>query len=63
MGYDNLEIAGFLGLTTIHQPLFESGMQGARLLLDQMNGKERSPVREVIEIELIERSTSGPPPA
>ena len=63
VGYDDLEIAGFLGLTTIHQPLFESGMQGARLLLDQMNGKQRSPVREVIEIELIGRSTSGPPPA
>lgn len=63
VGYDDLEIAGFLGLTTIHQPLFESGMQGARRLLDQIRGDTHGPLRQVLEVELIPRSTTGPPPA
>lgn len=63
VGYDDLEIAGFLGLTTIHQPLFASGMQGARRLLGQIGDNTRSPIREVLEVELIRRSTTGPPPA
>lgn len=62
VGYDDLEIAGYLGLTTIHQPLFASGMQGARRLLDQIHDELRTPIREVLEVQLIERSTTGPPP-
>ena len=63
IGYDDLDIAGYLGLTTIRQPLFESGVSGARLLLGQLSTGNRQPVREVLGIELIARSTTGPPPA
>lgn len=63
VGYDDLEIAGYLGLTTIHQPLFESGVSGVRLLLDQMAHGSRRPVRETLDVEVIARSTTGPPPA
>lgn len=62
VGYDDLEIAGFLGLTTVHQPLFESGMQGARLLLDRIGRVDRRPIREALGVELVQRSTTGPPP-
>ncbi|CAN5759589.1 LacI family DNA-binding transcriptional regulator [soil metagenome] len=62
VGYDDLEMAAYLGLTTVRQPLFESGMQGARLLVEQLNGGSRSPRRELVRIEVVERSTSGPPP-
>jgi LacI family transcriptional regulator len=63
VGYDDLEIASYLGLTTVRQPLFESGMQGASLLVEQLNGGSRSPRQEVLKLEVVERSTSGPPPA
>lgn len=63
VGYDDLDIAGFLGLTTIRQPLFESGVEGVRLLLDQIASGARRPVREVLEVDLVARSTTAPPPS
>jgi DNA-binding LacI/PurR family transcriptional regulator len=62
IGYDDLEIAGYLGLTTIRQPLFESGVQGVRMLVARMATPPARPTREVLEVELVRRSTTGPPP-
>jgi DNA-binding LacI/PurR family transcriptional regulator len=61
MGYDDIEIAGDLGLSTIHQPLYESGRRGIALLLDAMNGGEGRPIREQLQVELVVRATTGPP--
>lgn len=63
VGYDDLEFAGYLGLTTVHQPLFESGMQGARLLQQQIAGGNGRPTREALDVSLVRRSTTGPAPA
>ena len=63
VGYDDLEIASYLGLTTIRQPLFESGMQGARLLVEELAGASRGPRRELLGIEIVQRATSAPPAA
>lgn len=62
IGYDDLDIAGYLGLTTIRQPLFESGVLGVRILLDQISSGDRRPIRKVIGVEVVARSTTGPPP-
>lgn len=62
VGYDDLEIAGYLGLTTIRQPLFESGVRGVRMLEQRMADGRGAPIREVLAVELIRRSTTGPPP-
>lgn len=62
IGYDDIEIAGDLGLTTIRQPLFESGRRGVALLLAAMSGAEGRPVREQLPVELVVRATTGPPP-
>ena len=40
VGYDDLEIAAYLDLTTVHQPLFESGYRAASLLLACLEGQE-----------------------
>ena len=61
VGYDDLEIAGYLGLTTIRQPLFESGVRGVRMLEQRMADASGAPLREVLAVELIERTTTGPP--
>ena len=37
IGFDDIEAARVAGLTTVHQPLFESGVVGASLLLEQLN--------------------------
>jgi LacI family transcriptional regulator len=63
VGYDDIEIAGDLGLTTIRQPLFESGRRGVRLLLEAMGGAEGRAVRELLPVNLVVRATTGPPPS
>ncbi len=63
VGYDDLEIAGYLGLTTIRQPLFDSGVRGVRMLEQRMGDGPGAPRREVLEVELVRRATTGPPPS
>jgi LacI family transcriptional regulator len=66
VGFDDIEISAYAGLTTVRQPLFDSGHIGARLLLDALRdngaaGGTGTVVRE-LPLELVERSTTGPPP-
>ncbi|HET6967916.1 MAG TPA: LacI family DNA-binding transcriptional regulator [Ornithinibacter sp.] len=63
IGYDDVEVSGYAGLTTVHQPLFESGKLAATLLLDAVDA-ERPPEATIHQLptELVERSTTAPPP-
>ena len=63
IGFDDIEVAGYVGLTTVRQPLVESGRRGARLLLEVLSGRPMSPLRELLPLELVVRSTTGPAPA
>jgi DNA-binding LacI/PurR family transcriptional regulator len=40
IGFDDIELAAAIGLTTVRQPLRESGRIGARLLLDALDGDD-----------------------
>ena len=60
-GYDDLELADPLGLTTIHQPLCESGVRAVQRLLRRVDGGPQEPLREVQDISLVVRRTSAPP--
>ncbi len=62
VGYDDLEIATYLNLTTVHQPLFESGCEGAALLLAMLAGQE-VPLSKQLPLTLRVRGTTAPPPA
>lgn len=59
IGFDDIELAGYIGLTTVHQPLFESGQVGARLLLDAVTGQVPAPVEHLLPISLVERTTTA----
>jgi DNA-binding LacI/PurR family transcriptional regulator len=61
IGYDDLEIAEHLGLTTIRQPLYESGTRGARMLLDLMDADTRIAQHVELPIELIARGSTARP--
>jgi DNA-binding LacI/PurR family transcriptional regulator len=61
VGYDDVEIAEILGLTTMRQMLFESGQRGVELLLKTLENPETEPVYEVLPTELVVRDTTGPP--
>jgi len=58
IGYDDLEIAEYLGLSTIRQLLFESGQRGVELLLEAIQLKPTPPICEVLPTELIIRETT-----
>jgi DNA-binding LacI/PurR family transcriptional regulator len=59
VGYDDIEVAEYLDLTTIRQLLFESGQRGVELLLDAVENPSRGPVCEKLPTELIVRQTTA----
>jgi DNA-binding LacI/PurR family transcriptional regulator len=59
VGYDDIEVAEYLGLTTVRQLLFESGQRGVELLLKSFEKKLDEPVCDVLPIELIVRNTTA----
>jgi DNA-binding LacI/PurR family transcriptional regulator len=61
IGFDDIEIASYAGLTTIRQPLFESGRRGAELLLSALAGNTPAARVETLQLDLIVRGTTGPP--
>jgi len=60
-GYDDLDLADHLGLTTIRQPLFDSGVRAVQRLLRSLDGGSREVLREVQDISLVVRRSTAPP--
>jgi DNA-binding LacI/PurR family transcriptional regulator len=63
VGFDDIEVASYVGLTTVRQPLAESGRRGAELLLRALGGRPVDLRTELLPLELVVRSTTGPAPA
>jgi LacI family transcriptional regulator len=61
IGYDDIEVAEYAGLTTLRQMLYESGKRGIELLLDKLADPATEPVCEVMPTQLIVRKTTGTP--
>jgi LacI family transcriptional regulator len=62
IGYDDLEMADVVGLTTIRQPLRTSGNLGMAQLLNLLRSPQSAePVRTLLPTELVIRRTTGPP--
>lgn len=62
IGFDDIDIASYLGLTTVRHPLYESGLIAAELVIEHIRDPGCSPRRVEQELEVIVRSTTGPPP-
>lgn len=58
VGYDDLEVAHYVGLTTIHQPMEGMGKQGAKVLLDGLQTGTLPPTLLHLPVTLIERASS-----
>ena len=63
VGFDDVEAASYVGLTTVRQALFESGRRGAELLLEALAGERLKTRSEILPLELVVRRTTGPPAA
>jgi DNA-binding LacI/PurR family transcriptional regulator len=61
VGYDDIEIAEYLNLTTIHQPLFESGWRATHLLFQLIKDREVEPICDQQPVRLIARGTTASP--
>ena len=60
IGYDDIEACDFVGLTTVRQHLFESGRQGAQLLMSEIVERSVIPPAVVIQPEIVRRRTTAP---
>ena len=58
VGYDDIELAEYAGLTTMHQALFESGKRGAELMLQTLDGSLQGPAFEPSPTHLVIRNTN-----
>jgi len=57
IGFDDLDMADYLGLTTIRQPLDDSGRIAAELLLSRLNNPNY-PIQHIrLPLEVVERDT------
>jgi DNA-binding LacI/PurR family transcriptional regulator len=58
IGFGDIEVSAALGLTTVRQPLRESGARGAELLLWAIEAHDGNPVEELAPLAVIERRTT-----
>jgi DNA-binding LacI/PurR family transcriptional regulator len=59
IGFDDIELASFAGLTTVRQPMQQMGSQAARLILTLMNGELLTKRQCQLPLELVIRQSCG----
>ena len=58
LGFDDIDAADYMGLSTVSQALVESGRVAARLLMERIRSANRPLQRVHLEVRLIERDTT-----
>jgi DNA-binding LacI/PurR family transcriptional regulator len=58
IGFDDIELAAVVGLTTVRQPLRQSGRRGAELLLAAIEGAPQRARPELDRLRVVERRTA-----
>lgn len=58
IGFDDIEVAEVLGLTTVRQPLRDTGARGVDLLLSAIDGDGGEPTEELAPLTVIARMTT-----
>jgi len=59
VGYNDIRDAEYMELTTIRQPLFESGFEAVKLLFQEIEFPSPHPQKKVLPVELIVRKTTA----
>ena len=59
IGFDNVELADYLGLSSVSQSLEESGKMAAKLLLGRISGTSFGTVTMKVPLEVMDRETTG----
>ena len=58
IGFDNLEVSSILDISTVNQPLLESGTKGALKMVSLLNGETVKPHREELVLDVVPRGSS-----
>ncbi|MDX1690079.1 MAG: LacI family DNA-binding transcriptional regulator [Acidimicrobiia bacterium] len=61
VGYDDVDVARHLGLTTVRQPLYETGSRAAEMLVSALDGTAGEATSVELPTELVVRRTTAPP--
>ena len=61
IGFDDIESAHYIGLTTIRQPLTESGRAAAELVRRHIQEPTCEPTKVPLPLEIISRDSTAPP--
>lgn len=59
IGFDNIELSEYLGLTTVHQPMYEMGTVAANRLIAKIAGDVTDNFKTVFPTRLVIRDTCG----
>ena len=59
IGFDDIESAMLLGLSTVRQPLEDSGAEAARRLCELLRGEPNGPLRQQLPLEVVQRSSTA----
>jgi len=59
IGFDDIESAALLGLSTVRQPLENSGAEGARRLCALLLGERVRPLRQQLALEVVHRASTA----
>ena len=59
IGFDDIESAMLLGLSTVRQPLEDSGAEAARRLCALLRGEPIGPLRQQLPLEVVHRSSTA----
>ena len=61
-GYDDIDLAAYSGLSTIRQPLENSGERGGEIITNAIaSGQRPQPFVEELQVEMVVRSTTSSP--
>jgi LacI family transcriptional regulator len=61
VGYNDIDFAEYLGLTTVRVPMYEMGRRGIELLLARLDEPQQAIKQERLPASLVVRTTTGPP--
>jgi DNA-binding LacI/PurR family transcriptional regulator len=59
VGFDDIELAEFIGLSTLHQPIYEMGRLAVEKLLARIAGDNSPIINQKLKTDLIIRDSCG----
>ena len=58
LGFDNIDIAQYIGLSSVSQNLDDSGKMAAELILAKIKSENRTVANMVLPLDIIEREST-----